>query len=194
MNDYKYTKYQTKNPVVNWLIRGFYAKIGQIMQKLNYQSLLDAGCGDGESLSRLANLLPDKTVGIDNDEKQIDRARIRFPKIKLEMQDIYHLPYENNSFDLVLCSEVLEHLDNPSKVLTELIRVSSKYLIFSVPHEPFFMLGNLIRGKNISSFGNDPQHINHWNKRTFSQLLSVKVNVRLVASSFPWLIALCEKK
>lgn len=193
MDDYKYTKYQTKNPVANWLMRGFYAKIGQIMQELHYQSLLDSGCGDGEALFRLAHLLPAKTVGIDNDEKQIDRARIRFPEIKLETQDIYHLPYENNFFDLVLCLEVLEHLEYPIEVITELARVSSKYLIFSVPHEPFFMLGNLLRGKNILKFGNDPQHINHWNKRTFRQLLSTKVKVNLVINSFPWLIALCEK-
>ena len=55
---------------------------------------------------------------------------------------------------------------NPSSALKEIARVASKYLIVLVPSEPFFMLGNLMRGKNILQCGNDQDHINHWNKKT----------------------------
>ena len=52
-------------------------------------------------------------------------------KIDLEKQP---LPYEDNSFDVVLCTDVLEHLDNIYKVFDELCRVSKKYVIISLPN------------------------------------------------------------
>ena len=82
---------------------------------------------------------------------------------------------------------------NPSSALKEIARVASKYLIVLVPSEPFFMLGNLMRGKNILQCGNDQDHVNHWNKRTFHKYLSEEVNVNKITTSFPWLIALCSK-
>jgi len=192
-DQYRYTKYQTYNPVVIHLINGFYHKIGQIMQGLTYKNLLDAGCGDSEALIRLSNLLPDDTVGFDLNEEQIRRSRIRLPTTSFEKQDIYNLSYPDNSFEMVICFEVMEHLEKPLDALEELARVSSKYLLLSVPHEPYFMLGNLLRGKNISRLGNDIEHINHWGKRKFCNFLTNKVEVKSIEKSFPWLIALCEK-
>ena len=52
-------------------------------------------------------------------------------KIDLEKQP---LPYEDNSFDVVLCTDVLEHLDNIYEVFDELCRVSKKYVIISLPN------------------------------------------------------------
>ena len=50
--------------------------------------------------------------------------------------DILNMPFENSSFDVVLCAEVLEHLsfDKFEKGLSELKRVSKKYVILSLPH------------------------------------------------------------
>ena len=193
LDKYEYTKYQSRNPFVLKLINGFYEKIRLIVKDLNCQSILDAGCGDGETLIRLKRCLPDNVAAFDINKGQIDDARNRLPDVKIETQDIYQLPYDDNSFDLILCLEVLEHLKNPSSALKEIARVTSKHLIVSVPSEPFFMLGNLIRGKNILQCGNDQDHVNHWNKRTFHKYLSEEVNVNKITTSFPWLIALCSK-
>jgi ubiquinone/menaquinone biosynthesis C-methylase UbiE len=137
--------------------------------------------------------LPDNVAAFDINKGQIDDARNRLPDVKIETQDIYQLPYDDKSFDLILCLEVLEHLKNPSSALKEIARVASKHLIVSVPSEPFFMLGNLMRGKNILQCGNDQDHVNHWNKRTFHKFLSEEVSVNKITTSFPWLIALCSK-
>jgi len=193
LDKYEYTKYQSRNPFVLKLINGFYEKIRLIVKDLNCQSILDAGCGDGEALIRLKRCWPDNVAAFDINKGQIDDARNRLPDVKIETQDIYQLPYDDKSFDLILCLEVLEHLKNPSSALKEIARVTSKHLIVSVPSEPFFMLGNLIRGKNILQCGNDQDHVNHWNKRTFHKYLSEEVNVNKITTSFPWLIALCSK-
>lgn len=193
LDKYEYTKYQTRNPFVLKLINGFYKKINLIVRDLNCQSILDAGCGDGEALIRLKRCLPDNVAAFDINKGRIDDARNRLPDVKIETQDIYQLPYDDNSFDLILCLEVLEHLKNPSSALKEIARVTSKYLIVSVPSEPFFMLGNLMRGKNILQCGNDQAHVNHWNKKTIRKFLSKEVNVNKITTSFPWLIVLCSK-
>lgn len=49
------------------------------------------------------------------------------------------LPFRDNSFDIVVCTDVLEHLDNPHEVFREVIRVAKKYIIISLPN--MFQLG-----------------------------------------------------
>jgi len=47
----------------------------------------------------------------------------RYKELKLIRADAHNLPFKNNSFDLVICTEVLEHVVNPEKVLGEIKRV-----------------------------------------------------------------------
>ncbi|MBR9693069.1 class I SAM-dependent methyltransferase [Candidatus Woesearchaeota archaeon] len=75
--------------------------------------ILDVGCGDKiyESIFPKAEYL-----GVDND-----------PNSKADIVcDASKLPYKNGAFDLVICSEVLEHVYNPDKVISELLRVCKK--------------------------------------------------------------------
>jgi len=52
--------------------------------------------------------------------------------------DAHELPFRNNSFDLVLCTEVLEHLSIPKKAFVEATRVARKYVLTSVAGENLF--------------------------------------------------------
>ncbi len=194
MAEYAYTKYKTRNPLTLLLIDRFYKKIRSILSGLGYRSVLDAGCGDGESLVRLSTVMPLDTIGVDIDAIQVDRAKQRLPEIDLRIEDIFRLPFNDDRFELVLALEVLEHLENPLGALRELMRVSSRYLLLSVPHEPFFRLGNLMRAKNISRLGNDPMHVQHWGPKSFTKFLSHSVDSVSLTRAFPWLIALCTKK
>lgn len=54
--------------------------------------------------------------------------------------NVENLKYPDNHFDVVICSEVLEHLYNPIKAMGELKRVTKKKLIISIPYEPFFTI------------------------------------------------------
>ena len=60
-----------------------------------------------------------------------------YPSISIKQGDIYALPYNDNSFDLVICSEVLEHLEHPEKALTEVIRVSKNTVSYLYPMNHF---------------------------------------------------------
>lgn len=58
----------------------------------------------------------------------------------IKKQDIRNLSFKDNSFDIVLCQQVLEHIDEPVKAILELKRVYKNQLIISVPNEPFFTI------------------------------------------------------
>ena len=155
-----YRKHTSKNPLQKLLINNFFNSLLAAIKDLKVDSVLDAGCGEGFTLNKLyENKIGKRLEGVDFLKTAVELGKKTHPHLKLRQGTIYHLPFEDNSFDLVICTEVLEHLENPKKGLSELIRVSKKYLLLSVPNEPFFMMANFLRGKNLSRWGNDIEHI-----------------------------------
>ena len=135
-----------------------------------------------------------KIEGIEYTKDAIIFGKKLFPNLVFKQASIYDLPYKDNSFGLVVCTEVLEHLEDPAKALREMLRVSQKYLIISVPNEPFFMLSNFLRGKNLSRFGNDKRHINHWNPFSLKMFLEAqRLKIKKIKFPFPWILILAEK-
>jgi len=110
-------------------------------------SVLDAGCGSGV----VVNNLPEKfrkVVGIDFSEESL-----KYVKTEKVLGTIAHLPFDNKSFDLIICSEVLEHLKDLDYFLAikELERVAKKYIILTFPNNE-----NLKRSSVICP------HCNQW--------------------------------
>lgn len=192
METTNYEKFQTSNPVVGRLIDRFYGKVSALVTGLEPEAVLDAGCGEGETLERLAPLLPKAVTGVDLNRESVEFTRERIPDGEFTVADILDLPFAGDSFDLVLCLEVLEHIPDPGPALAELARVGSRDIIFSVPSEPWFRLGSLARGKYLSGWGNHPEHVNHWNPRSFREFLASRLEVVTVERSTPWLVAHCR--
>jgi 2-polyprenyl-3-methyl-5-hydroxy-6-metoxy-1,4-benzoquinol methylase len=190
-----FVKHTSKNPVQKFLINNFFSTLLSLAKPLNPESILDAGCGEGFTLNKLAeNGIGKRIEGIEYSRDAISFGKNLFPELVIKEGSVYELPYKKSSFDLVTCTEVLEHLEEPAKALQEMLRVSKKYLIISVPNEPFFMLSNFLRGKNIPRLGNDPGHINHWNFFSFKKLLE-KNGLKILETklSFPWMVVLGTK-
>ena len=190
-----FIKHTSKNPIQKFLINNFYSTLISLVRPLLPKTVLDAGCGEGFTLNKLmSNQIGQIIEGVEYTKEAITLGKKLFPKAKIEQGSIYSLPYKNNSFDLVLCNEVLEHLENPQKALLEITRVSKKYIILSVPNEPFFRLANFLRGKNILRFGNDHGHINHWNFISFKKYLRENgIKIKKISLPFPWITILGEK-
>jgi ubiquinone/menaquinone biosynthesis C-methylase UbiE len=112
----------------------------------------------------------------------------------LNVADVHHLPFPDNSFDLVLCLEVLEHVPDSRLGLRELLRVARDHVLVSVPHEPFFRGANLLRGKHVQALGNDPEHLHNYSGRAFRRLVADQAEVMYHGYSFPWQIALLRNR
>jgi 2-polyprenyl-3-methyl-5-hydroxy-6-metoxy-1,4-benzoquinol methylase len=164
----------------------------EIVEPLGAESVLDAGCGEGETLARLEDVLGERVAAIDILDECVAYTKQRLPHVDASMASVYALPFDDSSFDLVVCLEVMEHLDRPAEALRELSRVSRGDLVVSVPYEPYFRLGSLMRGKYVRELGNHPEHVNHWNRRSLPAFLRAQVDVAEVAVAFPWLIARCR--
>ncbi|HJT80855.1 MAG TPA: class I SAM-dependent methyltransferase [Chthoniobacterales bacterium] len=82
---------------------------------------LDVGSGKGELLIQISNRFPNLQAFACDCTDQL----MKQPGQKVEVADLNHepLPYQNNEFDLVTCSETLEHLENYWSVLREIFRV-----------------------------------------------------------------------
>lgn len=191
-----YKKHTHPNPIQRLLLGNFFRNLVNLTASKKVDSILDVGCGEGFTLNRLKGKgIGNKLEGVEYSKAAIELGHKMYPNIKIKQGNIYQLPYKDNSFDLVLCTEVLEHLDKPEEGLKELVRVSKKYLVISVPNEPFFMFAQMVRGKNWSRFGNDIEHINHWTFVSFPKFVKQNSKVKILSSRFPfaWTMLLLEK-
>lgn len=96
---------------------------------------IDIGCGEGYLLFRLSERKKGMLYGLDLSEGRIDTTKTHIPASFLLRGDVLSLPFPDNTFDVVFCSELLEHITNYKKVVDELIRISKKTIIITVPNE-----------------------------------------------------------
>jgi ubiquinone/menaquinone biosynthesis C-methylase UbiE len=146
-------------------------RVADLVESTQPTSLLDAGCGEGFAVDRLAQRLPDvKITGVDLSPEAIAYAQAHFgERARFRTGSVYKLPFSDRAFDTVLCSEVLEHVDDPSTAIRELKRVARNYVIITVPLEPYFQWLNVLGQKLGLSL--DPGHVNFWTKKAFMKFM-----------------------
>jgi ubiquinone/menaquinone biosynthesis C-methylase UbiE len=102
-----------------------------ILKSLVGKSVLDVGCGRGYLAAKLADHMPTTACDIVIPKKLAKR----YPEVKFETADIEKLPYKTNSFDTVVTTHTLEHVQNLPIAISELRRVAKKRLIVVVPRQ-----------------------------------------------------------
>ena len=98
-----------------------------IFKKCNPQEVLDLPCGDGRNTLPLAQAFP-RVMAADVSSRAVKIARENLEKKNIrncsyQDADIFHTPWDNNSFDSILCWGTLGHLARPVLALKELIRI-----------------------------------------------------------------------
>lgn len=116
--------------------------IFEIVEKEKPARVLDAGCGRGFYVNSFTNFSFVKEIhGFDINENYltITKQHITDKRIRIQKADIYKLPYPDNYFDFIVCSEVLEHLSGDVAGLNELKRILNKKgtLAITVPNKNF---------------------------------------------------------
>ena len=177
-------KYLSKNPFKKLLIKHYFNTIYKTVKDLKVRTVLEVGCGAGFSTQYLKKMCYSLEAS-DWDYSLVKQARLRNRFTIIKHESIYNLLRDNDSFDLVVILEVLEHLKMPLAALREVHRVGSRYVLFSVPHEPLWNLVHIC--------GDDPGHIQHWRREDFGSLISEYFTTIKRVTSFPWQIILAEK-
>jgi 2-polyprenyl-3-methyl-5-hydroxy-6-metoxy-1,4-benzoquinol methylase len=186
-----FDKYGSTNPVVRRLMSRFERDLGELFTRAAPESVLDVGCGEGILTEQWAGAAG-RVVGIDLDDPKLAAewaARAR-PNLTFQAVPPGDLPFEAGEFDLAAAIEVLEHVPEPERTVSEMARVARRHLLVSVPHEPLWRILNVARGAYVRDLGNTPGHVNHWSRRGFVELLGRYGEVAEVRSPFPWTMLL----
>lgn len=113
------------------------SQILNMAKTVMFKSFLDIGCAEGYYLK----FIPTQSsrgvhvVGLDVAKNYLVKAKKEMYEGSWVLGDAHELPFRNDSFDLVLCSEVLEHLSDPKRAFVEVARVSRKSILISVAGE-----------------------------------------------------------
>jgi 2-polyprenyl-3-methyl-5-hydroxy-6-metoxy-1,4-benzoquinol methylase len=191
-----YDKYGSTNPVVRRLMQGFEAAMSELFVQAQPSSVHEVGCGEGywvlrwakEGISARGSDHSARVIGVARESA----AREQLPPTLFEVRSIYELEPGRDSADLVVCAEVLEHLESPGAGLRALQEVVERHLILSVPREPLWRVLNMARGSYLTSLGNTPGHLNHWSRQSFISLVSRYFDVVETRSPLPWTMVLCR--
>jgi ubiquinone/menaquinone biosynthesis C-methylase UbiE len=129
-------------------------------------SVLDVGFGLGYGL-KIMSEKANRLSGIDIDRKAIAKMRRSSisPKIKtLDHYDGYSIPFSEDSFDLVTCIDVLEHVPDYMRLIRSMCKVSRRHVVISTPNRrPEYM--------NRDGSPKNPWHIREWSFEEFDQIL-----------------------
>jgi SAM-dependent methyltransferase len=122
-NSFKLVKYY------NWLIfKIINPALEPLLKKYAHGRTADIGCGEKPYKEILSHLV-DEHIGIDHPNTIHNRSNIDI------FSDAYKIDIPDESIDFILCTDVLEHLEEPKQAIAEAYRIlkKGKYVIYTVP-------------------------------------------------------------
>jgi len=145
-------------------------------------SVLDVGFGLGYGL-RIMSAKAGRLTGIEVDRRALAQARknLHIPGlVELSHYDGYSIPYPDNSFDVVTCIDVLEHVPDYRRFLKDLCRVAKRSVVISTPNR---------RPEYTKPDGTpkNPWHIREWSHEELDrelQRLSLRIDWNFLNG--PW--------
>ncbi len=185
-----YDKYATKNVISRALVGGFLSSVTGLYQRAEPETVLEVGCGEGKLADHLVRSGPRPSRFLATDLSLERRAPDVDPLVEFAEASVYELPFDDGSFDLVMCCEVLEHLERPQEALREVARVARRFVLISTPWEPIWRMMNMARGKYLRDLGNTPGHIQHFGRADLIELAKTSVEVVAIRKPLPWTVIL----
>ncbi len=132
--------YHSRNPLVRFVCNNRLESIIKLIPLVGRDQrlkILDAGCGEGQLLRKISQLNRGELYGIDITPVAIESAKERVSGVHFSLSDLGKVEYPDNFFDVVICTEVIEHIPDYRKTIEELKRVLKKggLLILTFPNE-----------------------------------------------------------
>lgn len=113
--------------------------------------VLDVACGEGYGTEMLARGGARTAIGADVDGPTVERANARYSG-EFDQADIAALPFDDDSFDLIVSFETIEHVPDAGSALTELARVLAPggLLLISTPNTHEYLVDNEFHTREFS--------------------------------------------
>jgi len=154
-------------------------RTAKIINYLDFQKsdrIIELGCGAGNIMEKIDSA--EELWGVDLSDFMLKLARQKKYKVPVEFvkANLEKLPAEitNSKFDKIYCSEVLEHVENPGKVLAEIKKIAKKdsVIVVSIPNETLINKIKRILQKlklfNLFFSGISPKMNNEWHLHLFN--------------------------
>jgi len=193
--DYCLLEYTNRNLITKRLFDNFFSRLAEIIKTFESDSrILEVGCGAGESSKNIIALLKRQYFeASDYDKRYVDKLKSIDIKYRVTVESAYSLNRNDNEFDHIIMTEVMEHLEDYRLALKELFRVARKSVVISVPNEPLWRILNMARFKYLKDFGNTPGHLNHFSKKSLIRELEKFGTIKKVFTPVPWIMVECVK-
>lgn len=170
-----------------------YDQISSVVQQLSPRKILDVGCGDGRLARAIRAICPDAVIhGCDLSTVALARSEGLDRQYSVDL-NYEVLPDPSESFDLVIASEVIEHVIQPDRVLAELTRVLRQggHVLLTVPNVAFWRFRVQALCGHVPSVTADDRHLHSFNASILEQLVRKAglqvVSVTGLRQRFNWL-------
>lgn len=180
----KYSEAAGENPAQIYRFSLIIERINKIASSFKKLKIMDVGCGQGDLLQKISFAFPQaELAGLELSEIGVLTTRKKTPKAAIFLEDILNPSNIASQFknwaNIICCSEVLEHVDDPLFFLNQTTQYlcDDGFIIITVPGGP------------MSSFDKYIGHRKHYNKNSLLKLLSSTANlspVKLYKSGFPF--------
>jgi len=153
--------FNSANPIVRYVYNKRLKTVVDFVPEHGVAIVLDAGCGEGHLLNAIQVKHPNAQLhGVDITDIALERAAARISNGIFSKQDIEHLAYADNTFDVVCCVEVLEHIYEYESVCRELIRVTKPggLIVIAFPNDVLWTVGRFFLRRKPYRV---PDHVNY---------------------------------
>ncbi|WP_235299344.1 class I SAM-dependent methyltransferase [Portibacter marinus] len=138
----------------------------ELLTKFNYNSIVDIGCGSGYKLRKYFKDY--EYIGVEV-EPTLSELRKMFDSAKYKTFE----EIRGHNFDIIICSDVIEHVENPSAFILQIINdIKFKHLVLSTPER------DLVRGRYDYGPPKNKFHYREWNSLEFQDFLSTYLRVK----------------
>lgn len=143
---------------------------GKLLKKRDIygKKFLEVGCGLGY-FSNKASIIGAKVTGIDIGPELVKINKKKTPGGKFVVASASKLPFKSNSFDIVLSTEVIEHVENQKRAMKEMLRVlrPGGLLVITTPNRVFKPLFSFLSFIRIRPYRGNGKWFYPWEFKKF---------------------------
>lgn len=143
-----------------------YKRLMEFFREKQLKSIIDIGCGSGFKLIKYFNNF--KTIGFEL-PPALDFLKEKYPDKTWILSDFNYIPEE--TYDMIICIDVIEHLKNPDELLDYIKKLKPKYVALCTPDRD-----NLVYQSRLGPSVNIA-HIREWNKHEFDNYIGKHFNI-----------------